>query len=1048
MQLYFINVTFSYFLLVFFFLFPINASALNQKNSTAFFHQQYIKIFKDERLSDLKKIHQGQNLLFNINENDHPKISAIIYLELIRLSAKKNDIDAYNRWRAALSNLPIYSKSHSTLNFLLSLYEMDKNRAQGKYLIAISQGESLKEALKKITVHKNKRLIDNKIVLNKTDEAKLHNTLGISYYIATELEKSQHHFLHAMKIYKDLQLNYGQLAIYNNLSLISWSQKNYPQAIAFMEESLTVALEIKDIDGYLSGLINLGIYHAAMQQFEKSLALYNNVLTHEETSKYPKTKILALLAKAEILQETKQYLQSHSLIKQAINISTETKDNVNKLMSEIALADLLSAQNNHDKSLAIYLRILKTTQTMGDVYQEADLLLKISKLYKKKDQLLEALNYFEQHTQVNNERQSRLQKDKIISIQEKYQAQSKEAEIKLLKQENRLFNSEVDRKANQTKFILIISITALIAISLLLSRFYTRKQSHKLRQHNEKMQIKEKQLRLLSHAFSNTSDAVFITNAFFEIEAVNNAFVQHTHKTKSEVVGKKINFPTVQGQDIHITKRIIEQTRISDTWHGELFDQRSGGEIYPIELNIEAIKNTQNETIHYLGIFRDITERKRSQDQMKKLATHDDLTNLPNRTILDQLIQQSCLNAMHSKKTPTLLLLDVNGFKKINDSYGHDIGDNIIVEIAERLKKVLLSKDVISRISGAEFCILVELSDPKRTAARIAQKIIGIFEQPFLSNSTPVIINASIGITLYPDDSDNAQGLLRKAAIAMLDIKKSENHHFRFFEKNMNNEITKQLEQEQKILNAIINQQFEFYYQPLVDIKTGKITGAEALIRWIEPDGTIISPDQFIPLAEQAGFIDQIDRITINKVFSQIAVWQQKEQNFGTISINLSAKTFSQPLALLNMLQAKISQYAIAPEKIKIEITEGMLLNNIEQAIETMNGIKAIGFQLALDDFGTGFSSLNYLKKFPLDFLKIDRSFIAEIHESSVDKSIVGSIISLAHTLNLKVVGEGVEMEKHLTELQNLACEEYQGFYYSKPLQLHAFEALLNNEHS
>jgi len=304
-------------------------------------------------------------------------------------------------------------------------------------------------------------------------------------------------------------------------------------------------------------------------------------------------------------------------------------------------------------------------------------------------------------------------------------------------------------------------------------------------------------------------------------------------------------------------------------------------------------------------------------------------------------------------------------------------------------------------------------------------------------------ISASIGITCYPENATDPQELLRKAALAILDIKAQNKNSYKFFEQRMNIEVAEQLALEQKLLTAIKNDAFEFYYQPLVNSKTGLISGAEALIRWVEENGNVIYPDEFIPFSEKLGLIDQIDKMAINKVFKQVALWQKNSIYFGPIAINLSAKMFADADKLIPFLIDKLAQYQISASLIKIEITEGMLLEKIDVAIKTMEQIKSLGFKLSLDDFGTGFSSLNYLKQFPIDILKIDRTFIMGMHESTVDQSIVRSIVDLAGNLNLSVVAEGVELGEHLEFLQQLNCQEYQGYYFSKAVSLKEIEHLV-----
>lgn len=1022
-------------------LLKINAAA--QPKSSEHYYQEYLNLFIDSNIPDHEKIALGQTFIFNINEVEHPEVVALSYLQLMRLSAKKSDTAEFEQWQSSLTKIPLSVKNLKVVNFLTDLYQMQFNGSEGQHIIAISQGKSLKEQLNNFEIKPKSSFIDNQLFLTELDKAALFNVLGVSFFSTADYQAAQQHFLDAMSIYEKEKALKGKMHIYNNLSMISWAQQNFPQAILQLKESLQIAKEINDEASFIRGSLNLGIYFAASKQFDNALAAYRDVLEHPNVKQYPTIHIQTLISKAETFQAIGDYKNSEQIIQQALLFSTKSNNKVNVHISKVALADLLTYQGKFDQALDFYLTAISFFRSSQLINYEINVLLKISNLYKKQGKPTKALEYFEQFNDRSIERLNNAQKSSIINLHAKYQAQSQQEKILLLEQKNKLHASEIAQTINQKKIIILACIVVIIMMLLLFSRFYTRKHALRLQKHNDEIKENEKKLLLLSHAFSNTSDAVWITNADFEIEAVNNAYVQQTYKTKLEVIGKKVTFANVKGQDSNLANRIMLQAKIEDTWHGELFDKRSDDVIYPLELDVEVIKNERNEIIHYLGVFRDITERNKSQEQLTKLATHDELTGLPNRALLDQLIQQSCLNAKHTKKSPTLLLLDVNGFKKINDSFGHSTGDSVICEIANRLKEKLFSKDVVARISGAEFCILAELNDPQRSGARIAQKILSVFESPFDVDGISLPLTASMGITLYPEDSDNPQGLLKKAAIAMLDVKSSDAHHYRFFEEHMNNEVIEQLEQEQKLLNAIVNQQFEFYYQPVINIETGNITGAEALIRWIEPDGNIISPAQFIPLAEQAGFIDQIDRITIDKVFGQVSNWQKENKQFGAISINLSGKTFSQSDELLIMLEAKLSQFSIEACHIKIEITEGMLLHDIEQAIETMNGIKALGFQLALDDFGTGFSSLNYLKKFPIDILKVDRSFIMGMHESATDQSIVRSIISLAHTLNLKVIGEGVELEEHVDELKKMHCEEYQGYAYSKPVPLADFEVLL-----
>lgn len=1017
----------------------------NQANSTLNYYHKFLSISESSLLSDQEKIEQFETLVFSVNENNHPRIVALSQLRLMSLHSKSNDSRAFHHWQDALSQLTFSEEETSVVHFLVSLYQMEINRNEGQHSIAISQGISLKNQLANFTFQYEHNLVNGILQLRLLDKAQLLSSLGNSYYETLNFEEAQKLFIEAITIYEHLESPKGRLAALNQLSMINWSQKNYSNAIDLTRDALTISDELNDKESYLRGQTNLGIYHAAMSNFDNALASYNKVLQHPKINQFLEIKVQCLIAKAGVLQEINEYKVSEQTIQEALLISTSTNDIVSLSNAKVVFAKILKKQQKYDQALIFYLEAMASFEELKLQQQQINILKNLSDLYRDLGDFNNAYKYLRQYNKDSIGLLEKTQQTSVNNLHEKYRAQEREQQIKLLQQENLINNNNLDHSHQQRELTLVLSVFIVLFIVFYLYRYFNKRDIKRLIQHNKNIDASEKQLLLLSHAFSNTGDAMWITNTDFEIEAVNNAFVLTSHKTRMEVLGKKVSFSHINGQDDNFTKRILLQTQKEGSWHGELYEQRSEDEIYPLELSIESILDEQESVIHYLGVFRDITERKKYQEKLTQAITHDELTGLPNRALLEQHIRQSCLRAKYSMKTPTLLLFNVNGFKKINDSLGHTAGDSVITEIAQRLKAKLFSKDVIARITGAEFCILVELNEPKRCAARVAQKILSVFERPFTQPNTSLNITASLGITLYPDDSDNAQDLLRKAAIAMLDVKQTDSHHYRFFETRMNEEVVVQIEQEQKLLNAINNQCFEFYYQPIVSTASGAITGAEALIRWIEPNGNTIPPSQFIPLAEKAGFIDQIDRIAINRVFEQAANWQLNNRVFGAVSINVSAKMFSKRFEFINLLQAKLSQFKIAPCLIKIEITEGVLLSNIDQAIETMEQIKALGFKLALDDFGTGFSSLNYLKKFPIDFLKIDRSFITGMHTSIVDQNIVGSIISLAHTLGIKVVGEGVELKEHLVELQKMNCEEYQGYLYSKPLPIKSFEALLSD---
>ncbi|MFD1618748.1 EAL domain-containing protein [Thalassotalea marina] len=1009
-------------------------------------YQQYLNIFDDTSLTNTQKQQQGQALLFELDPQQSPQISALIYIQLLNIAAEESAKIRFDSLKEQLATLTINQNDKTTIDALLSMAEINLNRKMGKHPLAILQAENLLQQIEQQPPVRHSNVYDGALVLSVVDHAYLYYLLGNSFFLSAEYATAHKYLLLAMDKYEQVKNLPGQAVIYTNLSMISWAQGNFPQAIFHTNQALDIANNLNNEAMLINNLLNKGIYFQNSKKYDNALSTFRKLLSHPNIKNYPLYQIKALLAKADTIQSTGMYEQSRIFIENAIQIATEHDDLVNLNTAKISLGNLLTQQKKYEQALPHYLEAEAYFEQMQLSRLQSVALKETSKMYQYSGQFDKALDYFQQFHALNEKMLKNAQKSTVLSLQEKFLAESKTKQIELLKKQQEIDQVRILEVEQQRQITLIASTAIIIILLLLISRYFTRKESKNLKQLNQTIIENESQLTLLSHAFRHTSDGVWIVNANFELVAVNNAFVQHTHKTRHQVIGKKLAFAAVNGQDEMLAERILLQTKLAGSWQGELFDQRSNDEIYPIELEVDAIVDDNANVTHYLGIFRDVTDKRRTQEQLSRLATHDELTGLANRTLLEELVSQSCLTAQHTKKLPTLLLVNVNGFKKINDSLGHSVGDKLIVAISKRLKSQLFSKDIIARLSGAEFCVLCELNDPRRSAVRVAQKVMETFDQVFNIDGHQLNISANMGITIYPQDAKTSDELLRKAAIAMLDVSNSNNIGYRFFEPKMNTSVTKQLEREQKILNAINNQYFEFYYQPIVDISSKNIVGAEALIRWVEPDGTVISPANFIPVAEQAGFIDQIDRIVIAQVFSQAAVWKKQGYDFGVISLNLSAQMFLNAEELITMLTAKMSQNQVAASNFKLEITEGMLLGDIQRGIKTMRDLKGLGFQLSLDDFGTGYSSLNYLKKFPIDCLKIDRSFISSMHKNKMDQEIVASIISLAHTLGITVVAEGVEYEEHLQLLAAMQCELYQGFYFSQPVPAETFEVLLTEK--
>jgi len=1028
-------------------LMAINVSAITIQNEDDF-NKAFQLINNNDLTSTIEKEHLFINFLTELTSSQNSHYNIIVVHRLHSLSLRQRDKTKAKKWLSLYDELLAkikLKKSVTTLNFLTKLRELLNLKNEEHHVALLNNAVALLTQSKKLKITKDTYLSNNELSVPEVEIAFIHNLMGGSYYHLGNYDLAQQSFITASKIFQRLGKLKSFARSYGNLSVIHWAQKDFQSALEYLQRTVSVFEELGDHQGYMINLSNQGIYYSNLLQYDNSIEAFKKALNSPDNFLYPKEKLAAMIALAEAYLLTHELTLAETIIRQALKLSKKTENKLKLENSKSLMGRLLVLQGKHQQALDLYKSILPYYQKNKLQFQEAELYLLISKAYLANENWQQTYLYYEQSVTLTRILNEQAQRHSVSLLQTQYQSENKQKQINLLQAKNTLNALKVRSVQSQRFVIIILAISALVILFLVVSRFYSKKEQQRLAAYNEEIKANEKQLMLLSNAFKNTSDAVWITNKNFEIEVVNNAYVALTRKGKSDVIGQKVTFSQINDQEADFSEELRIQAMVNGTWQGELYDQKSTGETYSLDLDIEAIKNDDGEIIHYLGVFRDITEKVKIQQQLSRLATHDDLTDLPNRALLNELIIQSSLNSQRSQKTPTILLLDVNGFKKINDTYGHSSGDYVICEIAKRLSKTLYLKDVIARINGAEFCILVELSDPKYGATAVARKILSCFDSPFSLDNHHFNITASIGITRFPEDAKDPQELLRKAALAMIDTKNLQQSDYSFFEQHMNKEVNAQLAKEQNLLKAIKDDLFEFYYQPLIDIKTGNISGAEALIRWIEPSGNIIYPDSFIPFAERLDLIDLIDEITIDKVFKQIALWQQSRICFGPISINLSAKMFSKSDELISLLNNKLAQYKIPSTLVKIEITEGMLLEEIEKAITTMEQIKALGFKLSLDDFGTGFSSLSYLKQFPIDILKIDRSFIMDMHESTVDQSIVRSIIDLAHNLSLSVVAEGVELVEHLELLQQLNCEEYQGYFFSRAIPLADIEKLVKN---
>ncbi len=557
-----------------------------------------------------------------------------------------------------------------------------------------------------------------------------------------------------------------------------------------------------------------------------------------------------------------------------------------------------------------------------------------------------------------------------------------------------------------------------------------------------KLKETEDKLRLIAIAFENTSDGVFITDADLILVAVNQAYSRITGKTSEEVLGRPFRIARIDNQDDAFAEKIMTQLQSEGQWHGELVEQRKNRERYQQELLLDLVRDEDGETCYYVGVFSDISFRKKAESELRHLANYDKLTNLPNRTLFAEHLDQSILEATRTSGRFAVLFIDLDNFKNINDSLGHTIGDLLLVAVGKRLSECIRAEDVVARFGGDEFSMLLKEVRQAHGAAKVAEKLLGTLAQPFDLEGHNIVISPSIGIVLFPNDGHRPEELLRNADTAMYHAKSRGKNNYQFFTDEMNQRVLKRLKMEADLRMAIDERELILYYQPKVNLESGAIVGMEALVRWQSPKHGFVNPGQFISVAEETGLV-----VPMGKQVLEIACRQSRQLVDhgllrGRVAVNLSALQFRQK-DLLKFVANTLAETGLAPSCLELEITEGTLMENADYAIEVMQGLRDLGITLAIDDFGTGFSSLSYLKRFPVTSLKVDRSFVVDMAVREDDHMIVASIVGLAHNLGIKVVAEGVENFDQVNSLKDMGCKEMQGFLFSKPLPFKAFEEML-----
>ena len=559
----------------------------------------------------------------------------------------------------------------------------------------------------------------------------------------------------------------------------------------------------------------------------------------------------------------------------------------------------------------------------------------------------------------------------------------------------------------------------------------------------------EEELRIASVAFQS-SDGMIVTDHLGTILRVNTAFEKISGYLAEELVGKNTSiFKSVEYHDEAFYRNLWEAVSTEGKWEGSVWNRNKEGRTIPVWLSISAVKGEDGAHTHYIGIYSNTSDPREAERKILELAYYDPLTNLPNRRLLLDRLNQARIAASRNHVYGAVLLIDIDRFKSINDTRGHDMGDQVLMAVAQSLRSNLREMDTAARLGGDEFIVLIpDLGSNAENAMHalnlIADKLHKSISEPVNLNGIIHTTTASVGITLFSDKTQGTNELLKEADLALYQAKAAGRNTVRFFNDAMHIQFTEKITMEASLKRAMDKGELSLMYQPQVD-QLGKVIGAEALLRWSPVDLEVISPDIFIPIAEEAGLIISIGEWALKGACAQLKRWSQDEgtQNL-VLSVNISAKQFRKE-NFIEMVKSAVGTAGINPKLLKLELTESLLLEDVDAVIGTMNVLRELGIKFSMDDFGTGYSSLSYLKRLPLDELKIDKSFVLDIAWDEGDRAIIRSILSLAQTLKLDVVAEGVETIEQRDYLLAEGCRFYQGYLYGKPLSEENFKSLVSS---
>jgi diguanylate cyclase (GGDEF)-like protein/PAS domain S-box-containing protein len=545
--------------------------------------------------------------------------------------------------------------------------------------------------------------------------------------------------------------------------------------------------------------------------------------------------------------------------------------------------------------------------------------------------------------------------------------------------------------------------------------------------------LDHERVRVATAVFDSTQEGVLVTDEQGLIVHVNRAFMAITGYQREEVLGDRPNRFKSGRHDAQFYRVMYEALMEKGHWSGEIWNRRKSGEIYPQWQNIRRVCDDAGQTSHFVAVFSDLTAIKRSEQELQQLAHYDPLTGLPNRLLFTDRAAQALTYAGSSKRGCALLLIDLDHFKNINDSLGHNVGDQVLKAVAERLKGLFDSGMTLARLGGDEFALLQENCQQVMQAAGLAQRVLDAMKEPFVLDSHPLFISASVGISLFPSDAQSAEQLLRNADSALFKAKSDGREGYALYTEELTAHAQQRVELASELRRAIDRHELRVFYQPVHDLESSRILGVEALVRWQHPERGMVSPGEFIPIAEQSGLIGEIDGWVLNTACRQMCDWLAAGVEVSFVAVNVSSRLFSRG-DLDRQVAEVLRETGLDPAYLELEVTESAVMEDPEQAIEQLHRLRELGISLAIDDFGTGYSSLLRLKRMPVQKLKIDQGFVAGLPSDEDDIAIVRVIIALAQSMGMNVLAEGIEHADQAGFLLANGCELGQGYWFARPM--------------